>query len=419
MAAEEKQGQVLNSSYRWVVLLVFTLVAGLSQLLWLNFAPLISMVQKQYSVSEFMASLLLLVFPLIYVFLSVPAGILIDKKGYIYSVGLGAVIMAVFSCVRIFDGSFWALLIGQIGIAIAQPYVINGISKLVLDWFNEEQSAIATGLGTMGMFVGMAVGMALTPVLVESIGFRMTMVFFAIVSILTCAAFLYFARVNPAGSLKSEVTAIKDFSSLKDRNLLLLYIISFLGLGFFNGLTTWLEPILAPQGINAVNAGLIGGVLIIGGIFGAGIIPALSDYFKKRKPFLIGSTVVAFLTLYPLCTLRNFNTLIILSALQGFFFLPSYAILLEMCSEVAGEELAGSATGILMLAGNAGGVIVIMAMEWVKGDSPTFQAGVNLMMVTLVLAIILSLLLKETFHFKNRGPVNDMINQDNIQTGET
>src|SRR5437868_9905169 len=112
MAIEEKKEQVQSNSYRWVVLTVFTLVAGLSQLLWLNFAPLISMIQKQYNVSEFMASLLLLVFPLIYVILSVPAGILIDKKGYLYSIGLGGVIMAAFSCVRIFDGSFWALLAG-------------------------------------------------------------------------------------------------------------------------------------------------------------------------------------------------------------------------------------------------------------------------------------------------------------------
>jgi predicted MFS family arabinose efflux permease len=398
---EDKPETVRSSSYRWVVLTVFTMVAGLSQLLWLNFAPLLSMIQKQYNVSEFMASLLLLVFPLIYVFLSVPAGILTDKKGYRYSIGLGAIIMAVFSCVRIFDQSFWALLAGQIGIAIAQPYVINGISKLVLDWFTDEHSAIATGLGTMGMFIGMAVGMALTPVMVEGIGFRMTMVFFAVLSVLICGAFLYFARNNPDGPATGpEGTGGNNAASLKNRNLLLLYIVSFLGLGFFNGLTTWLEPILAPQGIDSVKAGIIGGVLIFGGIFGAVVIPGLSDYFKRRKPFLIGSTVVALLTLYPLCTGTNFNILLVLSALQGFFFLPSYAILLEMCSEVAGEELAGSATGILMLTGNAGGVVVIMAMEWVKGDSPTFQAGVNLMAVTLILAIILSWFLDETFHFK-------------------
>src|SRR4051812_31631753 len=100
MTTEENKKQDVQNSYRWVVLTVFTLVAGLSQLLWLNFAPILTMIQKQYSVSEFMASLLLLVFPLIYVFLSIPAGILIDKKGYRYCIGLGAAIMAVFSCVR-------------------------------------------------------------------------------------------------------------------------------------------------------------------------------------------------------------------------------------------------------------------------------------------------------------------------------
>lgn len=392
-----------NNPYRWVVLGVFTLVAGLSQLLWLNFAPLLSQVQQRYQVSEFMASLLLLVFPLIYVFLSVPAGVLIDKKGYKYAIGLGSMLMAVFALLRIVD-NFWALLIGQIGIAIGQPYVINGISKLVLDWFSERQSAIATGLGTMGMFIGMAVGMALTPVLNQSLGFTITMVVFALTAVAGGGAFLALAKPNPQAAPEPAASGESKTSVLlKDKNLLLLYSISFLGLGFFNGLTTWLEPILAPQGIDSVKAGIIGAMLIVGGIFGSVIVPALSDRFRRRKPFLIGSTLVAGLTLYPLCTGRNYSSLLVLGGLQGFFFLPAYALLLEMCSEVAGEALAGSATGILMLTGNAGGVVVIMAMEAVKGKAPTFINGVHLMMGSLVLAVMLSLILKETFDLKKAG----------------
>ena len=83
---------VKSSAYRWVVLGVFMLVAGLSQLLWLNYAPLLTMVQTKYGVSEGLAGGLLLVFPLVYVLLSVPAGQLTDRKGYKYSVGLGAVL---------------------------------------------------------------------------------------------------------------------------------------------------------------------------------------------------------------------------------------------------------------------------------------------------------------------------------------
>src|SRR5687767_11453715 len=107
----------------WPVLLAFTLVSAVTQLLWLNFAPLITLVMKRYGVSEGQASLLILVFPLIYIFLSLHAGALIDRHGFRRIVGCGAIATAAFSAVRIYDESFWVLLAGQFGIAIAQPYV--------------------------------------------------------------------------------------------------------------------------------------------------------------------------------------------------------------------------------------------------------------------------------------------------------
>src|SRR3954468_13435122 len=94
------------SSSRWVVLAIYAWIAGLSQLLWLNFAPILSQVQARFGVPESTASLLLLVFPLTYVLLSIHAGALIDRKGYRYAVGLGATLMATFACLRIVSGSF-------------------------------------------------------------------------------------------------------------------------------------------------------------------------------------------------------------------------------------------------------------------------------------------------------------------------
>src|SRR5438045_1540242 len=113
----------MTNSYKWVILTAYLLVTGLSQLLWLNFAPLISLVETKYGVGESTASLLILVFPLIYVFLSVPSGILIDTRGYRRVVGTAALLMTVSSAIRIYDDSFWALLAGQVGIAIAQPFI--------------------------------------------------------------------------------------------------------------------------------------------------------------------------------------------------------------------------------------------------------------------------------------------------------
>ena len=75
---------------RWWVLAAYAWLMGMSQLLWLSFAPLLGQIQTRYGVSEFTAGLLLLVFPLLYVLLSLPAGTLADRRGYRYAVGLGA-----------------------------------------------------------------------------------------------------------------------------------------------------------------------------------------------------------------------------------------------------------------------------------------------------------------------------------------
>lgn len=396
---------VKPSAYRWVVLGVFMLVAGLSQMLWLNYAPLLTLVQAKYGVSEGVAGVLLLVFPLIYVLLSIPAGQLTDRKGYKFSVGLGAILMAGFSCLRINETHFGVLLIAQIGIAVGQPFAVNGISKLVGDWFGPEHSAIATGLGTMGMFMGMAGGMAATPPLVEALGYQGAMIAFAGISLAVCAAFLLLAKNNPDAPLAPAATVAAPSlrSLLKNPRLLLLFTVAALGLGFFNGLTTWLEPILAPNGFDAVKAGAVGGILIVGGIIGAVVVPALSDLLQRRKPFLIGSVALALVALVPVVSSHDETVVMVSAAALGFFFLPAFALLLDMCAAVAGEAAAGGATGLLMLFGNGGGVLVILAMVAVKGEQPTFDRAVYLLYGIVALAIALGFGVAETMVRKQKG----------------
>src|ERR1700749_3168726 len=198
---------------RWAVLMAYFGVAAMCQILWLNFAPLVSFIQNRYSVSENEVLSLLLSFPLLYVLLSIHSGTLIDKKGYRYVIILGSIISAVFACVRSFDSSFYMLVIGQMGIAIGQPYIINGISKLVSDWFDKEDNAMATGIGTAGMLIGMAVGMGLTPALNESMGFTQTLWVFAGLSIVLSLIFILFGQEN--NLIKSDTTATSAMGEIK------------------------------------------------------------------------------------------------------------------------------------------------------------------------------------------------------------
>ncbi len=395
------QQTAFNKPFRWAVLMAYFGVAAMCQMLWLNLAPLVSFLQTKYGVSELAVSSLLLSFPLLYVLLSIHSGTMIDKKGYRYVIILGSVISCIFACVRIFDGNFYMLVIGQTGIAIGQPYIINGISKLVSDWFNKEEGAMATGIGTAGMLIGMALGMGLTPALNESMGFSATMTVFAGISIAFTLIFIFLGKENVREKVEVvALSAMKEIRSLlKSKNLVILLGITFFALGFFNGLTTWLEPILKPNGINAEQAGLVGAYLIIGGIVGSLIIPALSDKFKVRKPFLALCCLAALGVIYPMCTFTSLNTIYLLGGLMGFFFLPGYALLMAMCEEISGPEKAGAATGLLMLAGNAGGVVMIVLMPVVNGENTVWTNAIYLMLALLIITLAMVLgPLKETFN---------------------
>ncbi|WP_088072642.1 MFS transporter [Gottfriedia luciferensis] len=382
----------------WSVLLSFSILAGISQMLWLNFAPLISYLTSHYSVTESDINWLLIVFPLIYILLSIHSGKVIDRIGYRFSILVGGIFMSVFSCVRLIDSSFSFLLIGQIGIAIGQPYILNAISSLVVDLFPKNKQATATGIGTVGMFIGMAIALAGTPFLVDVYGFQTTLAIMAILTIFATLIFYFIGHPNSIVKLATSNTArfSTTFKLLKNKQLILLNIISFLGLGVFNGLTSWLEQIVKPYGITSEQAGIVGGSLIIGGIIGSVIIPLFSDKVGKRKPFLLFTIIGSLLLIYPLCTTGNFVLLLIIGSVLGFIFLPAFALLLSTTEELVGEEVSGEATGLLLMSGNLGAVIVIGAMQFIKGERSTWNHSVFFILVLLLIGCFL------TFQFKEK-----------------
>ena len=94
--------------------------------------------------------------------------------------------------------------------------------------------------------------------------------------------------------------------------------------------------------------------------------------------------------LYPLCTTAELTTLLALGAALGFLFLPAYPLLLEMSGQLAGPAAAGAATSLLMLAGNAGGVAVVVAMPLIKGDRVDYQPAIVLLVALLAVTVALA-----------------------------
>lgn len=389
-----------SNGNKWVVLIAFALVALTNQMLWLNFSPLVTFVMSTYQVDEMTASLLMLIFPVMYVLFSVHAGGRIDKLGYKKVISYGSILMTIGAALRILHANFWMVFAGQALIAVAQPYIINGISKLVADWFEEKDAASATGLGTVGMFLGMALGAAITPMIVgDGSGYTNMLMIMAGISLATTLFFIFAVKENKQSNDVTSTGTWKDFASLlKNKNIVIINIISFIALGFFNGLTGWIEPILGERGITKEDAGMVAGVVIFGGILGAAIVPVISDKTKRRKPYILLSAILATALAYPLMTGSDIGLLLALGGAIGFLFLPGYPLLMAASEEEAGKAKAGASTGLLMFSGNFGGIVTIMGMQFIKGDGPTWMPAIYFCVGLIAIAIPFALMMKETFH---------------------
>src|SRR4030043_1445788 len=212
-----ERGQAMGEhkiyKYRWVILAIYMYIAALTQLYWLNFAAIDTFIEERLSIPASSVMWFTLVFPLVQVLLTMPAGLVIDRKGFKYGVGIGALFTGIFAMLRLVNpDSFTVLLISQIGISIGQPFVLNGVTKLAVTWFPQKEEATAVGLGSLALFVGMMAGLGATPVLVHTLGFETMLLIYGAIGIV--GILLFFTLVKPKPQTPSrEIEALEEISS--------------------------------------------------------------------------------------------------------------------------------------------------------------------------------------------------------------
>lgn len=390
--------------YRWIVLAVYMYMAALTQLYWLNFAAITTYIEARFKIPASDVMWLTLVFPLIGILLSLPAGILIDKKGYKYGVGVGAIFTGVFSLFRLIDpGSFTILLVSQIGIAIGLNFIMNGITKLVVTWFAPKEEATAIGLGSLALFIGMMIGLGATPWLVETLGFEYMLLIYGIMGIFGILVFFIFTKSGPPTPTRAEEihTEISNWGSIRDilkvRNFVILSFVAMTGLGVFNGLATWLEKILHDlHGISMTDAGIISAVLILSGMVGCIVIPMISDKIRRRKIFLILTAVVGIICVSILMFANAYIINLTNCAVIGFFLLSALPIIYTMSAEITGPSYAGVSVGYIQFMGNIAAVILVTVMEGLSTATGNFIASLILLIVLMLALLIMSILIKDT-----------------------
>ena len=389
---------------RWMMLTIYMFMVAVNQLLWITFAPITGEATKYYGVSDLRIGILSMCFMIVYIVVSIPASWIIDKFGIRIGVGIGAVFTGIFGLVRGFAGTDYnLLLLAQIGIAIGQPFILNAITKLAARWFPIEERATAAGLGTLAMYLGILLGMTLTPYLIIGSGIGGMLYIYGIISILTTVVFLVLIKEGPPTAPcipdQEERSLVYDGfkQTLRTKDFIILMIIFFIGLGVFNAVTTWIEDILRPRGFSATQAGITGGLMIVGGIIGALFIPILSDRYKKRTPFIIIALVGATLGLTGITFATSYWLLLTSGMVLGFFLLSSGPIGFQYGAEITYPASEGTSNGMLLLMGQISGIAFIFGMDSLKSASTgSMTRSLVFLIGLMLLSILMSIRLKES-----------------------
>jgi MFS family permease len=379
--------------YRWVVLVVFMFVNLTMQMLWITFAPITGPAAKFYGVTDLQIGYLAMSFMITYLFLSFPASWVIDTYGFRKAVSIGAVLMGVFAILRGLAGSNYTLvLIGSIGIAIGQPFLMNAWTKVPANWFAIDERATAVGLVTLANLLGTALGMLLTPILTERLPIPTVQLIYGGVASIAAVLFIFLSREHPTTPPCPPGMEVRSLmldglkQIVKSVPFWLFVIVYFVGLGIFNGISTWVENIIRPRGFSPLDAGTLGASMIVGGILGAVIIPILSDKQHKRQRYMLLGVLLAIPGLVGV-TFATSLWLILLSAFwMGFFLISVAPIGMQYVAEVTFPAPEGTSNGLIQFAGQVS-VIYVYIMEAMKSANGAFTPSLLLSVGLLIMLV--------------------------------
>jgi MFS family permease len=359
--------------------------------------------------------------PLVFIPLSIPTGLSIDRWGFRLNVAIGSLILTVFSWLRLTAGmNFGLLLLYQTLAGVGQPFVYNAISKLAGSWFPKGEQTLANGIGTMGQLVGMITALVVGPLMVPDSSFSELQQNMIVFSALVTVSFALFAvlakerrgvaeeRPHSWGSLLGEMKSV-----IRMRNIVVLMMLFFVGVGIFSGLIQWTESILSTRGLGSLDAGLLGAALLVSGIVGMVVISYISDKYSMLKRFVTINTLISAVFLFVFCFQTGFAVYAFSAVVVGFFLLSLAPVGLQISLETVGEARSGSAASVVWLASQVGALILIVAMSGLSSVSFTVGGFVSppwfvSILLTSILALFgfgLSFLLTDTRKKPSTAPV--------------
>lgn len=374
--------------------------------------------QETFSMSEAGFGTLTASFYIPYIFMQIPVGLSVDRLSVRRILTFMSLITALGCIVFGFAESLFVGALGRMLIGFSAAFAFVSALRLATSWFPPAMLGLLAGLTQALGMLGAAAGEAPVSFLVENWGWRNSLFIMAAMFVVLSVFLYMFVRDKPreAQSVHADLpkTGIKE--SLKIVLSSKQTWFNALYAGFLFVPTAVIGEAIGPaylqfgRGFSAHSAAFATGLIFIGWGIGGPLSGWLSDKMGRRKPLMIASALFGFIlssifVWVPAMGIWPAYFVFLVFGLTNTGVAISYAVSTEIQPRhVIGTSIAFT-NMISIFVGALMQPLVGFMVDKVAGERsyhvadltmPDFQAGLSLLPICSLIALVLAFLVKET-----------------------
>ncbi|WP_058533379.1 MFS transporter [Legionella saoudiensis] len=375
--------------------------------------------QMDFGINEAGFGILTASFYIPYILMQIPVGLTVDRLSIRGLLTVMSLVTAFGCCVfGLADGLLMAS-VGRMLIGFSAAFAFVCSLRLATSWFPPTMLGLLAGLTQSLGMLGAAAGEAPVSFLVSNVGWRHSMLIIAFLFIALAGLLYQFVQDTPAGH-RSDAHSVNRISILQSLKIILSCRQTWfnaLYAGFLFGPTAVIGESIGPaylqfgHGLGAHAAAFATGLIFIGWGISGPLSGWLSDKMGRRKPLMIISAlcgiVLTSIYVYSPSLSQNYAYFI--------FFLfgltnTGVAIAYAVSTEIHHRNVIGTSIAftnmISIFVGASLQPLVGRLVDMVSGVRAynvetlllsDFQAGLKILPLCSLIALILALLVKETY----------------------
>ena len=338
-----------------------------------NYSPMIPLLKADLGISNTQAGWLMALFFISYTIFQLPAGFLGDRFGPRKVLTWGAVISIAGNLIFSQATSFGLLSLGQLANGLGQSMGWTSSLKLIVSWFPRSRRATAIGLFATCVTGGSSVGIRLSGLLGDHLGWRSSFIIPPVLMAMVALIFWMMVKDNP------RVRGLPDFDDeiylerqiendprsrlslvLTNRILWSVALVYFCFVYVQFGCLVWIPSFLKEgYAISVDRASTISALVLLPGVFASPLAGYLSDHYfgGKRKPLIFMGMFILALATFLLSREVSITLAAGLLAIVGLMIIMPDVLLAAYPSDILSRKLSATGMGFLTTFTSIAGII--------------------------------------------------------------